>query len=69
MDGPSPQCRYLVDRFVPICSAFQGGIRTPRETELERLCRSSAHVQCPLFQARESELGNQTTRTDTVCRK
>jgi hypothetical protein len=51
--GASSRCRYLVEGVVPICSAFQGGIRTPRDWELDHLCRAPGQAQCPYFDARE----------------
>jgi hypothetical protein len=45
----SDTCRFLQSQPVPICAAFRGGLRTPREVELERLCRSANHVRCPYF--------------------
>ena len=51
MDAPD-KCRFLVDEGVPICTAFQGGLRTPRDTELTRLCRCRAHTYCAFHVAR-----------------
>lgn len=46
------QCRYLQEGAVAICTAFTGGLRTPREVELEDLCRTPDHRRCPYFVAR-----------------
>ena len=51
MDAPD-KCRFLVDEGVPICTVFQGGLRTPRDTELNRLCRCPAHTYCAFFISR-----------------
>jgi len=53
MDDRAHHCPYLEEDLVPICGAFQGGLRTPREREVERVCRTSGHESCPLFAARE----------------
>ncbi len=45
-------CRFLQDGPVAICTAFTGGLRTPREVELEDLCRSKDHPRCPYFVSR-----------------
>lgn len=42
-------CRFLQSNPVPICGAFEGGLRTPTEVELEHLCQSDRHVTCVLF--------------------
>jgi hypothetical protein len=46
------QCRFLQVGPVFICSAFIGGLRTPRDVEMERLCRTVDHSRCPYFLAR-----------------
>jgi hypothetical protein len=62
--GASSRCRYLVEGVVPICSAFQGGIRTPRDWELEHLCRAPGQAQCPYFDAREKA---ESSRRPAAC--
>jgi len=53
MDG-SDRCRYLEEHPVAICTAFSGGLRTPRDCELELLCRGHEHVHCRHFMARRA---------------
>lgn len=48
----SDQCRFLQVGPVFICSAFVGGLRTPRDVELERVCQMADHSRCPYFLAR-----------------
>ncbi|MBP7124799.1 hypothetical protein KBD49_00340 [Myxococcota bacterium] len=45
-------CRFLQMSPVPICAAFDGGLRTPTEAELEHLCQSDRHPTCLLFRER-----------------
>ncbi len=49
---PSIRCRYLEPDPVPICKAFTGGLRTPKDQELEHLCRGPDHILCPWYRKR-----------------
>jgi hypothetical protein len=45
--GLAARCPYLREQSgVAICAAFTGGLRTPRESELFRLCRREDHERC-----------------------
>jgi len=57
-------CRFLQPGPVPICAAFDGGLRTPTEAELEHLCQSDRHRACALFQARMAQEYRQVTSGD-----
>ena len=58
-------CPYLHAFPVPICTAFTGGLRTPRAAELRLLCHSAQHEQCPFYLARvAAESGCLEERTE-----
>lgn len=58
VDHPE-RCPFLDEHPVPVCKAFSGGLRTPKEHELAELCRSSGHASCTWYKERK-KLENRT---------